>query len=126
MIVFLFLTVGCQTGMANNQGSKAGEIHVKRLILDDEQGRPRAVLGITKIGPFMKLLDEAGKSSIVMIVSKEGTGLALYDVAGNQRVSIGATTLITVKGPKKGTQTTTPSSSIVLFGDDGKVIWQKP
>jgi len=49
-----------------------------RLTLGNENGWPRAALGMTKDGPLL-LLDKKGERRAWLTVGKDGPGLALYD-----------------------------------------------
>ena len=91
-----------------------------RLDLYDENGKTRAGLTATKDGPALGLNDENGKTRAGLTVTKDGPALGLYDENGNSRATVGVTQ---TKNPE-GKTTTYPESSLLLYGTDGKVIWQ--
>jgi hypothetical protein len=76
---------------------KAKEIRANRILLDDENGKLRVGLAVFKNGPGLVLADEKGVGRFVagkgIRVTPDGKTIAL------------------------------PESSVVLFGPDGKIIW---
>jgi len=68
---------------ARAQGAgTAKEIRAKSIVLEDESGKPRAVLGADKDGPTLILYDENGKPRAGLGVGKDGPGLTLLDEKG--------------------------------------------
>ena len=116
-----------------------------RLDLYDEKGETRVSLGAHKDGPVLSLGDENGKTRVLVVSGKEISGFALKDEKGKTRAHLSAFSEL---GPSLGladekgvgrctigtTQTTTPDgkvitypeSSLLLFGPDGKLIWEAP
>jgi hypothetical protein len=90
------------------------------LCLSDEKGEPRAITVVNKEGPGLNLLDENRKPRIGLTVPKEGPGMTLNDEKGESRATVG----VTQTTSRDGKTTTYPESSMLLFGADGKVIWQ--
>ncbi len=119
-------------------------IHANTLILDDENGKARAmlnvtkdgpalfvydkqsktsvVLGVLKDGPVLAMLDENGEQRIGLDVKKDGTALNLFDETGKPRVTVGAGATGTLDGKKA----LYPESTILLSNKEGKVVWQAP
>lgn len=112
------------------------------LILSDAVGKPRATLHLKPGGqPGLTLTDEAGNvramlgSDAVILADERGNLrgtlgmvngqplLALTDIAGNERLVLGSYTTKYVH--TAGTEEH-PVSSILLFGETGRVIWQAP
>ena len=90
------------------------------LDLYDAAGKTRAGLVMDADGPSLRLFDAAGKGRIGMDVGADGPGLVLRDAAGKARATVG----VTQTTSPDGRTTTYPESSLLLFGPDGKVIWQ--
>jgi len=104
---FILKTFGPETAWAQS-GEKV--IRATKFVLEDENGKTRAILGMVKDRPMLRLLDENYKAAVplaavkegpvlllydedekpraVMSVSKDGPGLALYDEKGNQCASL--------------------------------------
>lgn len=71
----------------------------------------------------MTFQDGDGKRRAWIIASSLGTEITLYDKDFKPRAVIGVTTL---ENPRTGVKEQRPSSSLVLFDKDGKVIWKAP
>ena len=73
------------------------EVRARSFILEDENGKHRAWLGVDKDGPSLSLWDEKGKirfaAGKVETVTSDGKTIAYSE------------------------------SSLILFGPDGKIIW---
>jgi hypothetical protein len=59
------------------------------LCLYDENGKPRAMLGMSKVGSGLDFFDENGKCRASFGVAKDGPKLALHDENGNGRAALG-------------------------------------
>jgi hypothetical protein len=68
-------------GMAVAPASGDGPV----LTLYDENGKPRAHLGMDKTGLGLNLHDENGKPRVVLVVANAGSALILYDENGKSR-----------------------------------------
>jgi hypothetical protein len=69
----------------------AGEIHAKKFVLEDQNGRTRASLEINDLGPTLALKDENGKDRVLLSIWKETNPcLHLIDDRGIYRVSVSA------------------------------------
>jgi len=62
------------------------EIRAKSIVLDDENGKTRAMLRVGKDGPSLELFDENRKPRATLFVSKTGPALGLSDENGKTRV----------------------------------------
>jgi hypothetical protein len=129
-------------------GPKTGEeqIRAKSFVLEDDNGKVRAILAMVKdIGPTLELNDESGKSRAVLLVLKDiGPGLMLCDETGKVRVELkegkdGTGLMLSDENSKTRAQLGTgqtktpdgkvisyPESSLILYGADEKVIWSAP
>ncbi len=67
------------------------EVRTRRLVIEDEAGKVRAGLYVTKDGAALGLYDEAGKGRALMGVAKDGAALGLFDEAGRGRAGIEVT-----------------------------------
>jgi hypothetical protein len=134
------------TAIAQAQGAEAAPkvIRANKVILEDENGKPRAELSVDKDGPALRLFDENGKGCAGLSIykdtpslflrdkkdqlradlalSKNGPTLNLFDENGKARAAMGA---VQTASPD-GTQTKYPESSLFLFGPDGKTLWSVP
>lgn len=72
------------------------EVHVTRLVLDDDKGNPRAVLEVGKDGAVVALYDAHGNQRAGLGETKEGPWLTLYDDRGARRIGL----LVDGDGPK--------------------------
>ena len=68
--------------------SGAKEIRANCFILEDENGKRRALLGMGMGGPSLMLLDENGKSRALLAASKDGLELSMYDENGENRAKL--------------------------------------
>ena len=115
---------------ARAQGAgTAKEIRVNSLVLEDENGKLRALLAASKDGPNLEMYDENGKRR-ARLSATENPQLALYDENGTPR----ATLIEMEEGPglmlwdengkgRVGLVVTKDGQDLQLFGPDGKVIW---
>ena len=71
----LLLAIGCAVGLFAR--STASPETVRELLLVDEEGRPRARLGITAGQPLLEMLDETGRKRAVLGLLPGGKGAAL-------------------------------------------------
>jgi len=94
------------------------------LILFDENQKGGVTLYLDKSGrPDLWLSDENGKTRASLDLTESGQpALTLDDENGNERASLGATGTTTTDGRK----VSYPESSLLLFGQDGKLVWQAP
>jgi hypothetical protein len=64
------------------------EIRANRFTLEDENGKPRAVLSVSKDGQGLLLYNEMGKNRAGLVVTKEGPMLMLNDGNGQLRARL--------------------------------------
>jgi hypothetical protein len=133
--VALAWTLATITSTAQAQGANIGPkvIRATQLILEDETGKPRAWLGVSKDGPMLTLVDENGKPRAMLSVRKDGPALLLDDETGKLRAALG----VLKSGPglemldENGKQRAVLSVSkdgpkLHLSDANGKVIWSQP
>jgi len=94
---FVSKTFGPEAASAQ---SGVKQVRAKRFVVEDENGNGRGILAVTKEGPTLALFDKNGKSRVLL-----GTG---------------QTTTV------DGTVISYPESSLILFGADGRGVWQAP
>ena len=75
-------TFGPTMAAAPGGGAAVKEVRANRFVLEDENGKGRAVLGVDKDGPGLGLFDAAGTPRAMLSVDKDGSGLDLLDAAG--------------------------------------------
>ena len=80
--------------------------------LYDENATPRAMLGVTNYGAMLALCDKNGKTVASLAVSNDGTSLRLADDNGKPRVR--------VEVGKDGVP------GMTLFYANGVKLWSKP
>ena len=91
------------------------------LMLSDENGKLRTVLAVGKDGQALAMRDENGNPRAGLAVTKDGASLALFDEDATNRVLVGVSQTETPDG-----KVITYNWSLLLFGPDGKAIWQAP
>jgi hypothetical protein len=73
-------------------GHKGRTIEARQIVLKDDEGNTRAVLGMRSAGPGLTLYDSGGdKAQALLAVLQTGPVLGLYDADGNTRVLLGVT-----------------------------------
>lgn len=92
------------------------------LILSGEYGQGDIRMFVLMNGPEINLIDVNDKLRATLTVWENSPGLYLYDKNGKTRAGLGAIQT----DSKDGRTITYPESSLLLFGPDGKVIWQAP
>ena len=98
----------------------AGDNHLTRLRLNDENGEGRAVLTVAKDGPRLNLYDENGEVRAILTVAKDGPRLNLYDEDGKSRAILAVfKARHAAAGPRE-------KAGLVLFGEDEKAVWSAP
>jgi hypothetical protein len=92
-------------------GEPESEVRANRFVLEDENGKLRAMLNVTKEGAALVLFDEKGDLRATLGALKGGPGLDLFDENGEFRAGLN----VRQEGPKLG-----------LFDKNGRVIWSAP
>ena len=89
-----------------------GKDGVPGFYLYDENATPRAMLGVTNYGAMLALCDKNGKTVASLAVSDDGTSLRLSDDNGKPRLRVDV--------GKDGVP------GLTLFYANGVKIWSKP
>jgi hypothetical protein len=63
-------------------GAPGKVIRANEFILEDADGKTRAILSVGEAGPGLLLIDEKGKPRAMLNVNKDGPRLILYDANG--------------------------------------------
>jgi hypothetical protein len=71
----------------------------------------------------LDLYGAQGRQGSFQLYPDRGVSVVLYDTAATLRTFLGTSSL---EYPRSGEKATRPQSSLVLFGQDGKVIWTAP
>jgi hypothetical protein len=132
---------------ASDLGNAAMEVHATSFVLVDEAGQKRGELGFVPGGgskvpglilwgkhgditaqidgfPSFNLLGKDGHSRVALSVrSDDEPTLEFLDKDGVKRVLLGRGEL---KTPDTGEIKQLPMSSLVLRGEDGKILWKMP
>ncbi len=92
--------------------------------LGDKNGQLRAGLFLTDNGePFLRLGDKNGQPRAALFSDTEGPSLQLQDKNGRIRAVLGH---IELEKLRTGTIIKKPASSLILFRENGKIIWETP
>ena len=96
------------------------------LTLADKGGHYRTVMGLgAERQPYIALRDEEGRERLALTLNDEGEpALLFYDKDKNRRVMLGTVDLTKMK--RTGTIQKQSAYSLLLLGEDGKVIWKTP
>jgi hypothetical protein len=70
------------TALAQALGGTGKVVRANALIVEDENGKPRVMLGVLKGVPGMVVFDEKGMARVALGVDENGPGLTLADAAG--------------------------------------------
>ena len=100
-------------------------LRAERFEVVDQGGKPRALLGVLGSGGSGLQLhdqDENGRVALSLTAS-DRPGLELSDSNGRVRAVLGYTEMVK---PESGAIGRRQVSSVVLFDQDGKVLWQVP
>ena len=89
LIVFIVLSLAIGlTFLLKSSGVK--EIRANKFIVEDDNGKPRVILGLGMFMDMTELVfrDENDTRRVGLSVNKEGSGLTLYDKNGETRASL--------------------------------------
>jgi hypothetical protein len=78
------------TAMGQPAEAVAREVRARRFVLEDANGKERALLVVFDDGPRLHFLDENGKFRATLRVDKDGSGLDMLDEKGNPRAALDA------------------------------------
>jgi hypothetical protein len=119
-----------ETGAAN---PVVKEVRAHRFIIEDENGKPRGALAVTKEGPMLTLSDENGKLRTVLSVDEYGSRLGLRDERGKLRAVLSAEKDRSMLGMsdeneilRAGFAVTKDGPGLGLSDESGKIIWEIP
>jgi len=100
-------------------------LKAERFEVVDKDGEPRALLGVLSSGePGLQLYDRDENGRIDLSLKANGRpGLELSDRNARVRAALGSTEIVV---PDTGQVERRQVSSVVLFDQDGKVLWQVP
>jgi hypothetical protein len=76
--------------LAENGAKAAHLVSANIFILEDANGKCRAMLSAFEDGPMLRLLDENSKTRVSLRLFKDGPGLGLYDENGKPRALLEA------------------------------------
>ena len=93
------------------------------LWFHDKAGKLGAVLGVAGDNVRLDFLDKAGNVRASLVTGGDDVGLELSDKAGNTRAALGNGDL---KDTRTGSTEHRAASSLVLFSEKGKVLWEAP
>lgn len=96
---------------------------VPSVTLSDDKGITRAALGLFQGAPSLDLYDKDRKDRIALGLTDGEPSLELSDKQGKARATLG---YVGLKDKRTGSVEKRTPSSLVLFGEDGKVIWEAP
>jgi hypothetical protein len=132
-------TFGPTVAAAPGGGAAVKEVRANRFVVEDENGKTRALLAALKDGPTLNLYDENGKPCANLYAVKDGPGLALSDANGMLRVALGANKeesgliLFDEKSKTRATLgVTADGPGLTLWDENGKSMpmnssfWQAP
>ena len=74
-------SVGCSLEEARASNGKK-PVYATAFVLEDDEGKSRAVLRVLREGAGLVLYDESGQGRGVLSVSKNGAGLTFFDESG--------------------------------------------
>jgi len=108
-------------------------VRANRFVLEDESGKPRAMLYAGKGEPGLTLFDENGKVRAMLSATADGSGLSLLDAAGKPCaglvVNAGGSGLDLSYAAGKGRALLAVVKSgpgLRLYDENDKVIWRAP
>ena len=73
-------------------------------------------------GVRLSFIDATGQNRVLLGTDKEGPKLVLSDATGQGRASLGTGAAETPDGKT----ITSPESTLMLFGPDGRALWKAP
>ncbi|MFA6472334.1 MAG: hypothetical protein WCU00_09870 [Candidatus Latescibacterota bacterium] len=78
----------CSSGAPTAQQSVLDEIRAKKFILEDENGKRLAMLGMSSTEPALILYDKKGMNRAVLTMVDDEPGLCLFDKNGWRRAAL--------------------------------------
>jgi len=111
------------------------QLNARGFTLMDEQGRPRATIGMLTDGlPALTLMDAKGNHRAGLRITPDGPALAFMDEKGNPRLLISydgktdaaSLNLVTPAGAPMATITGQEEIGMIFLSARGKPIWMAP
>ena len=103
---------------------QAKVIRAESFEVVDKDGKVRAMFGMGEVGePVLGLLDKDSEPHAELGLVQGEPTLRFADKDGKSRATFG---YIELKNQRTGSVEKRSASSLVLFGEDGEVIWQAP
>ena len=65
------------------------EVRANRFIFEDENGNPRASLGLSNDGRLLWLMDENGNRRLAFVLLEHGTALSISEGKANASLQVG-------------------------------------
>jgi len=119
--------------LAQPAAPTAKEVRAKRFVVEDANGKSRAMLTVNKDDPGLALLDKNGKPRATLIVGKRGAGLVLWNKNGKSGVMLSlsndqpALMLSDAKGKTRAAlNVNKDGAGLLLIDAKGKIIWGAP
>ena len=105
------------------------EIRANRIIFEDENGNPRASLGIHKSG-LLSLMDENGKCRLTFVLLDHGTALSISEGKAKASLQVGkegpSLWMIDENGFPRFRLVACDRDIPMSLQDDNKCIWRAP
>lgn len=89
-IVLCMIVAGCLVFLGARFG-KGRTVTARQIVLKDDTGTTRAILGMRSAGPGLTLYNQDGDLKALLTVVEAGPVLSLYDANGITRVLLGVT-----------------------------------
>jgi hypothetical protein len=111
------------------------EIRANRFIFEDENGNPRASLGLTNDGRLLSLMDENGKHRLAFVLLDHGTALSINEGKAKASLQVGkekpSLWMIDENGVPRfrllvGNEGSVIGPSMILQDENGEYIWSAP
>jgi hypothetical protein len=130
-LALLMVLAGCVIFSGARFFGRGRTLTARRIVLKDDTGTTRAILGMRSAGPGLTLYDENGENiQALLTVVRTGPLLTLYDANGTTRVLLGVTpkgATLAFNDPKGklraaiGFSSNTPN--VTFFDSSGKPIY---
>lgn len=132
-VVVLACTIIWVVAGATGCAHAAKVIRANMFVLEDENGKVRAMLCMDSLNPSLALFDENGLFRVLLYVDKAGPGLSLWDEKGRDRVGLfvnkdgpGLRLSDEDNKPRAGLLLNKDGPGLGLWDEKGKVIWNAP
>ena len=106
------------------------EIRANRFVFEDENGNPRASLGLSNDGRLLWLMDENGNRRLAFMLLEHGTGLSISEGKAQASLQVGkegpSLWMIDEKGVARFRLVPCDKHPVTLHGENRKLIWSVP